>query len=346
MKLRTLAALILALGVAASCLASPRVMVVYNREGGSFPGRDLSMYDVDARRYSGEDVDSLAHDLAEAQLLYIGQVAGGEADTNIFAVPERAAAVKDLLARGGVLIFDYNGFSRYGAGKFLESLGLTLPAKVEGEYFDGQLAPGVEHRLLAEPHKISGDVPGGYAWWPEWSDDFTCLMCKRDNPDKALTLVADQVAGKGTVILTRAYNIFRDEERPKTAKLLFENMLTLAFGPLPGPGEAIPVFDPSCRRWWVSPSAWRAAVRRSASPCVPPRTGRCVPSRTAAMSFLARRAMRARASSRFWWRWTCRPGSSGWCICTSAAGRARPKRQCWRWSRRRTAFACTMICCG
>jgi hypothetical protein len=248
MKLRTLAALILALGVAASCLASPRVMVVYNREGGSFPGRDLSMYDVDARRYSGEDVDSLAHDLAEAQLLYIGQVAGGEADTNIFAVPERAAAVKDLLARGGVLIFDYNGFSRYGAGKFLESLGLTLPAKVEGEYFDGQLAPGVEHRLLAEPHKISGDVPGGYAWWPEWSDDFTCLMCKRDNPDKALTLVADQVAGKGTVILTRAYNIFRDEERPKTAKLLFENMLTLAFGPLPGPGEAIPVFDPYERR--------------------------------------------------------------------------------------------------
>ena len=232
----------IALSLALTCLAGPRVMVVYNREGRTFPQRDLSLYDVEVTRFDGEALEGFVAALGEAQLLYLGQTASEASAKNIFAVPERAEAVKALLARGGMLVVDYNGLGGGAVVEFFAALGLKHPGNTQGEYYDVAVTPGAQHPMLTNPHKMSGHVGKAYGWWTDWGDTFTCLCCKSGEPDKAAILVADEVAGKGTVLLVRAFELFRDKsDAPKNA---FENILSHAFGGLPGPGEAIPIYDP------------------------------------------------------------------------------------------------------
>ena len=242
--LRFVAVALMAIGLAApvTALAAQRVMVIYNHEGRSFPGRNLSIYDVDARRFEGEALEGFAEALADAQLLYVGQTAGGALSANVFGVPEHAEAVKAFLARGGILMVDYNGLGKGAGVKFFADLGLKHPGDTQGEYYDTVVAPDAKHPILSEPHKMSGEVGSAYGWWTGWQDSFTCLCCKQGEPDKAATLVADEVAGKGTIVLTRMFDVFRD--KADAPKHLFENILTCAFGALPGPGEAVPIYDP------------------------------------------------------------------------------------------------------
>ncbi len=221
-------------------LAGERVMVVY----GNAPGRDLTLYDVDARRFEGDQLEGFAEAVGEAQLFYVGQYSGGKAAANVFAVPERAAAVKALLSRGGTVVFDYNALATGTVVKFLADLGLKHPGSTQGEYYEAAATPGAKHPILSNPHKVSGDVGKAYGWWTDWGDSFTCLFCKQGDPKKAALLVADQVAGKGTLIITQLFGLFRDEMRPPAAKHVFENILCRAFGALPGPGEAIRIYDP------------------------------------------------------------------------------------------------------
>ena len=222
-----------------TCLAAARVMVVY----GNPPGRDLTLYDVEARRFEGEQLDGFAEALGDAQLLYVGQYTG-DAAASIFGVPERAEAVKALLAGGGTLVVDYNGLGGGAVAKFFTDVGLKHPGSTQGEYYEVTVAPDAKHAVLSAPHRISGGIGRAYGWWTDWGDNFTCLACKSGEPDKAALLVANGLAGKGTVLITQMFGIFRDEGRPAALKHLFENTLTHAFGTLPGPGEAMPIYDP------------------------------------------------------------------------------------------------------
>jgi len=260
-------------GLALTCFAGPRVMVAYNREGRGFPGRDMTLYDVETKRFAGEDLDGFAAALGEAQLLYIGQTASASSDQDIFAIPERAAAVRDFLAQGGTLVVDYNGLGGGAVSKFFGALGLKHPGNTQGEYYDVVVAPGATHRVLAEPHKMSGRIGKAYGWWTGWSEGFTCVGCKMGEPDKAAILVAEGVAGKGTIVLTRAFELFRDE--PDAAKKVFENIISHAFGGLPGPGEALPVFDryklrePAANRCYLSQAhraPWHLATEKTRAP--------------------------------------------------------------------------------
>jgi len=234
--------LLLAAGVA---LAAGRTMVVYNAEGRTHPHREMSLYDVDVHRFQGDSVDGFASALSDAQCLYIGQYSGPQAQAAIFAVPEYAEAVGDLLSRGGMLIFDYNGLGE-SLADFFAQVGLSYPGRPAGEYYDIAVAPDATPPIASEPHGISGDLGSAYGSWTDWADDFTALLTAKGEPSRAALLVADGVAGAGTVIVTQAYGIFRDEEG--APKELFENIISLAFGGLPGPGEAIAVFDPYERR--------------------------------------------------------------------------------------------------
>ncbi len=240
----TVALLAIRSSLPATCLAAERVMVVYNGEGRSFPGRDLTLYDVNVTRFEGEQLEGFAEALAEAQLLYIGQYSGGAVEAKIFAVPERAAAVKPFLARGGTLMVDYNGLGSGAVVKFFADIGLKHPGPTQGEYYQVAVAPDAKHEVLGEPHKVGGEVGSAYGWWTGRQDGFRCLFCKKGEPDKAAMLIANEVAGKGTLIITQMFGVFRDEMRPPAAKHIFENILAYAFGGLPGPGEAIPVYDP------------------------------------------------------------------------------------------------------
>ncbi|MEA3400099.1 MAG: hypothetical protein U9R79_02530 [Armatimonadota bacterium] len=228
------------------CLARQRVMVVYNSEGRSLPGRELSLYDVEVRSFEGEDLEGFARALADAQLLYIGQYSGYAAQENVFGTPERREAITQFLANGGMLFVDYNGLGGGPYEAFFAELGLQHPGQTEGEYYPVEVAPDAEHAILSEPHAITGDLERAYGWWSDWGQSFTCLVSRTGDPGKAALLIADGVAGEGTVILTQLYGIFRDESG--AVKDLFENILSYAFGGLPGPGEAVPVYDPYERR--------------------------------------------------------------------------------------------------
>jgi len=226
--------------------AGDRVMVIYSAEGRALPGRELSLYDVEVRAFQGRECDGLAAALAEAQLLYIGQYSGDAAEQHLFGVPERAAAVRDFLAAGGLLMIDYNGLGMGPTVGFFEDLGLQHPGRPEGEYHDVAVPGGADHAILSEPHAIRGKVGRAYGWWSDWDEGFQCLLCTAGKPDRAALLLAEDVAGAGTIIVTQAYGLFRDE--PGMPKALFENILSWAFGALPGPGEAVPIYDPYERR--------------------------------------------------------------------------------------------------
>jgi len=77
--IRTVLAILLVgigLSFAPMCSAAEHVMVIYNREAVGSPGRDLSLYDIDATRFAGEALDGFVEALAEAQVLYLAQVPG------------------------------------------------------------------------------------------------------------------------------------------------------------------------------------------------------------------------------------------------------------------------------
>ncbi len=198
-------------GLGSACFGVQRPMVIYNSEGRASPGRNLSLYDIAATYFEGKELNGFEEALAKAQLLYVGQYAGDAAQANVLSVPERSAAVKDFLARGGTLMVDYNGLAQGAFVKFLADLGLKHPGSTEGEYYDVTVAPDVKHPVLSKPHKLSGDLGSAYGWWTGWQDSFTCLCCKKGEPDKASMLVASNVAGKGTIIVTQMFSIFRDE---------------------------------------------------------------------------------------------------------------------------------------
>lgn len=96
-----------------TCRAAKRVMVVY----GNPPGRDLTLYDVQATRFEDEALEGFVEALADAQLLYVGQYTG-DAASNIFGVPERAEAVKALLACGDGHIDVKASFETLWQGRF------------------------------------------------------------------------------------------------------------------------------------------------------------------------------------------------------------------------------------
>ena len=133
--------------LATTSLAAERVMVIYNAEGRHFPGRDLSLYDVDARRFEGETLDGFEQALADAQLLYVGQTVGDALSVNLLGVPERAEAIKAFLSGGGVLMVDYNGLGKGTGVKFFADLGLKHTGYTQGESYDVTVEPDEKHEI-------------------------------------------------------------------------------------------------------------------------------------------------------------------------------------------------------
>ena len=55
--------------------------------------------------------EKLIADLNKSKMLYIGKWAGGNAGYLFYKKPQYAEAIKNLLKRGGLIFFDYNGVS-------------------------------------------------------------------------------------------------------------------------------------------------------------------------------------------------------------------------------------------
>jgi len=222
-------------------LAGPRDVVVFKGIG-----RDLSRYDLRVHRCNEEQIPAgFEERVAQARMLYVGQYSAAAAGKTIFGNAARAAAVKRLLAAGGVVLFDYNGGCDGNIRNFFEKLGLKHPGNPRGEYYECVVAPGSRSPLATTPHGLGGKVGRGYAWWENWPEGFDAPLRHAGDPARAAMLVATGVAGKGTIILTRVFSIFRDEKgTDDNSKRLAENIITYAFGQLPGPGKTVAVYDP------------------------------------------------------------------------------------------------------
>ncbi|MGC9316590.1 MAG: hypothetical protein ACP5KN_00970 [Armatimonadota bacterium] len=241
--------------------APQRVMVAYNSEGRSLPGREMSLYDVEVRAFQGEEVDGLERALTDAQVLYIGQYSASAAQENVFATPGHREAIRQLLARGGMLVVDYKGLGGGPFEAFFAELGLQHPGQTQGEYYPVEVAPDARRAILTEPHTIAGELGSAHGWWSDWGEGFTCLASGSGDPGRAALLIAEDVAGEGTIIITQLYGIFRDESG--AVKDLFENILSYAFGGLPGPGEAVPIYDPYERREPAANPCYLARAQRA-----------------------------------------------------------------------------------
>lgn len=231
--------------------ATPRVMVSFNRKGRG-PSRDPSVYDVKVHHYTPKTMDaSFCTRLAEAQILYIGQYAGDATGPAIFADPERSAAVRALLERGGMLFVDYAANSGDGpTRKFFAGLGLAHPGTPTGKNYRCVAAPDSRSPLLTRPNKLAGkkgrSALNGYGAWENWPAAWDAPFRVARNPKRAAMLVKTSVLGKGTIILSQMPAAFRN--KPGTSKQLADNIIALAFGALPGPGRTVAVYDPYTRK--------------------------------------------------------------------------------------------------
>jgi len=232
---------------AVQAFGAGRELVAFNKAGQKFPGRDLSSYDVKVHRYTSENMDaSFIARLADARMLYIGQYAWDTPGKTIFSDPERSAAVQGLLERGGVLFFDFAASSGDApTRKFFEGLGLEHPGMPSGKGYKCRAASGSVSPLVTKPRKLAS-AGRAHGAWQSWPDAYDAPIRDATNPDRAAMLVATGVAGKGTIVLSQMGGIFRGKAGPD--KHLADNIITLAYGVLPGPGRTVAVYDAFERR--------------------------------------------------------------------------------------------------
>jgi len=248
-SIRALACIVVCAAAASALAGQSRDVVVFNRVGAHYPGRDLAVYDLRLHRYDEQNLDaSFCRRAAAARMLYIGQHAAESAGKAIFGNAERSAAVLALLKSGGLVFFDYNAGCDGRIKKFFRKLGLKHPGDPRGEYCDCATAADSRSPLLASPHRLRGKLGRAFGWWENWPGEYDAPLRHADHADRAAMLVATGVAGKGTIILTRMFSVFRDSAKGQESKKLAENVIAHAFGNLPGPGQTVAVYDPFRRR--------------------------------------------------------------------------------------------------
>jgi len=238
---RVAAALVVGFCVVGAHAQSKRTMVVADIGAGQAP-RDMSRYDMTLRSFGLQrGLDGLADALNETRFLLIRQN-GGPVLEAIVADPRTRKAAEDLLQRGGTIYFDIelNVSSASRAGQWLAGIGAAYPGRPTRttQLYSPKAHPAATHPLARTPNT---GVGGGYAYqyWPKAPAGCTTLLVDPERHDRIGMLVVDNVLGKGRVLFSCAKDLW---ERSSGGGFV-ENMLTGAFGPLPGPGLAVGVFD-------------------------------------------------------------------------------------------------------
>ena len=174
---------------------------------------------------------AIVADLAESRMLYIGQYCD---ESPLFDDQQICRAIRSLLKRGGLLLFDYGTGVRGvrfrpSTVRFLKSVGVTPPGDFRTGYGASQLAKAGTHAVLSRPHAIAGRRTGHYGWWQKWAPNQVVLAHDRKDKARAVLVLHDHVLGKGTVIFSQLPGAFR--ERRGTHFHLVANIIAYAHKP-------------------------------------------------------------------------------------------------------------------
>ncbi len=193
-------------------------------------------YGIRADRFTAGDLDGLAAALPGARLLVL--TANSSA---VFEHAAAAAAVSNLLADGGTVLFGANGLpspSRPVAA-FFAGLGvdMAMPADLQGgPRYTLAVNPDLDMPLLRTPHNIPKNKPeqrlqGGDRWFKRVPADMRVLMTEQGQPDRPAVLLREGVLGKGRLIVSRDL-VLGEMSRCAFRRQVVENLLTACFGPL------------------------------------------------------------------------------------------------------------------
>ncbi len=240
------------------CLAAgaPPAALVFKAE--PVPGHEtptlweLERYGIETKTYSagtlGPDFDA---DLRRARLLIFWTGSSGTGHL-VFRTPETRAALREFLAAGGVLFFQYKGLPGPRTPEmqaWFRDLGVTVPpVMLEGAQFETTIATNVAHPLLTTPNTLAAITgpkigpPAGYLYLPVPQGQVAVLH-EKGTPGHAALLMQDHVAGKGLVLFSRISTMGSAEfmSRP-FGKAFIENLLTVACGAL---GRGLPARMPA-----------------------------------------------------------------------------------------------------
>lgn len=198
---------VLALTLAGSGLCAETGVSVLTASESHMP--DFGFYNVKSYPYTANKINQtigteVEDDLARSAVLSVSR--GGKGAAALLLADEGyRQALRQFLARGGVILFDYNTYSVNYNDDFLESVGVTVPGWCEEpthKYYGGQLTD--DGRVLGEtPNKPEGPFSSGYGGWIEVPAGMKVLARMSKEPGAAVLLEQTGVAGKGRVLFSQ-----------------------------------------------------------------------------------------------------------------------------------------------
>ncbi|OGV52313.1 MAG: hypothetical protein A2017_13445 [Lentisphaerae bacterium GWF2_44_16] len=193
----------------------------------------FGFYNIRAFYYSAKNISQtvgteVEDDLAKCKILMVRNGAG-DAVTLLFGNKKYCGALKEFMARGGVIFFDYNA-DISGASGFLKQLGMKPLSDCEKptcKYYLGKLTEAGAF-LGEKPNKLKGSVfSGGFGGWMNVPEGMNVLVRMDIEPNAAALLEKNGVEGKGRIYFSRLATLMKkaDEE-----KAVFENFWSYLFG--------------------------------------------------------------------------------------------------------------------
>jgi hypothetical protein len=174
--------------------------------------------------------ENFREDLQNASLLYIGQF---NKHTNLI-FNEYAEEIKDFLARGGVIFFDYFGGISPELNSFLELISVENPRSAyrkelfKAGYYVAVSNPSCKNIFSNSPWKIKS--ANAYGWWTQWSDKQIVPFQNPKYPGKSASIIIQEnVQGRGKVIFNSISRIFQSSLQRGNKKFL-ECMLSYIIG--------------------------------------------------------------------------------------------------------------------
>ncbi len=211
------------------------------------------------------------NDLAHSRTLIV--MRGGEnAARDIFAKSAYRDAIREFLARGGALFFDYNTYHAVTGGPgadFLRSIGVPPPPACDQATHKDYKGVLTEAGLAALGHNPNVLPPahfsGGFGGWLNPPDGMAALARMDISPQAAALLECSNVAGRGRIYFSQLAALMT-EKHPAS----FENVWSLLLGEnirAGGPGmpaaaaDAFAVANPPANPLYLAEAHKRTAWR-------------------------------------------------------------------------------------
>ena len=206
----------------------------------------MAIYGVETRGFGPRiGFDGLPQALSEAGILFVaaGQTAGTE---HLLATETSREAVRAFLARGGVIWFGCGTWTGDRARTFLRSSGVGAPDVSEGGFKYWIPNPASKSPLLETPGAQTEEAGHTRTYMKDWPADLEPLLLEKSAPDESGLLVANDVAGAGTILFSTTSGEW--STRRRGLEVLIGNIFVHAFGTMPAPGRTFPLDDVYQRR--------------------------------------------------------------------------------------------------